>query len=84
MVLYISDLYRRDFVQITPDDEHFINYEYLVETKSILITTVIDSNDDKDFANNDETNFRMMKIDNPKLAKSIFSKEFRDKLKTFY
>ncbi|MFT5777148.1 MAG: hypothetical protein ACI837_000079 [Crocinitomicaceae bacterium] len=83
IMLYISDLDGRNFTQITPDNEHFIDYTFYKQTASILIKTVIDSNEDHDFASNDETNFRSMSITDPKMGKAIFSASFKDSLRVY-
>lgn len=79
--LYISNLDGTQFKQITPSNEHFIDYSYYEATKSLLIKTAIDSNKDLKFLANDETNFRRMDLKEPKFAKSILSDEMKNTLR---
>lgn len=82
VMLYTSDLYGKNFTQITPDNEQFIDYTYYSETNTILIKTIIDSDHDVTFSNNDETNFREMKISDPSFGREIFKSELKDSLRS--
>lgn len=83
VMLYVSNLDGTNFTQITPQTEHFIDYNLYAQTNSILIKTAIDSNKDLKFLTDDETNFRSMSLNNPKLAKNIFDDTMKDKLREF-
>lgn len=83
VMLYVSELNGKNFQAVTPPDEFYIRYELNRETNSMLIKTAIDSNGDKKFLADDETNFRMMRIDAPKMAKNIFSDKIKDDLRKF-
>jgi len=83
VMLFVSNLDGTEFTQITPQTEHFVDYNLYAQTNSILIKTAIDSNKDLKFLTDDETNFRSMSLSNPKLAKNIFDDEMKDKLREF-
>lgn len=81
VMLFTSDLYGKNLVQITPSDEKFIDYFFYPETNTILVKTIIDSNHDKIFSESDETNFRSMNIKEPSAAQEIFTKSLKDSLR---
>ncbi len=83
VMLYISDLDGTNFTQITPDDQHFIDYTYYPETQSIIIKTMLDSDGNKEFLSNDETSFSSMKIMEPAKAKEIFSADLKKSLRSY-
>ena len=77
----ISDSEGKNLVNVTPDDEQFVNYFYYKETNIILVKTAIDANKDKKFNSYDETTFREVKLDNPAVGREIFTQQLIDKLK---
>lgn len=83
VMLYISNLDGSEFKMITPEDEYFIEFTLYEKTNSLLIKTAIDSNNDKKFKKDDETNFRSMKLDQPKFAENIFDKSIKDTLRKY-
>jgi hypothetical protein len=83
VMLYVSDLSGMNFQAVTPPDEFYIEYTLKPKTNSIIIKTAIDSNNDKKFLADDETNFRSMKLDDPKMSKNIFDESLKDKLRMF-
>lgn len=83
VMLYVSDLNGKNFTQITPDDQQFIDYTYYKETKSIMIKTVLDSDKNKAFLSNDETSFSSMKIMEPAKAVEIFSDDLKKSLRSY-
>ena len=82
VMLYVSDLNGRNFVQVTPENEQFIDYYYYPTAQTILIKTIVDSNNNKNFEPSDETNFVVMNIRRPALGKQVFSKQMKDSLKS--
>lgn len=82
VMLYSSDLFGKNFTQITPENEHFSDYTYYKQTQTILIKTIIDSDKDKNFTNFDETNFREMKTQEPSMGREIFTKSLKDSLRS--
>jgi len=83
VMLYVSALDGKDFKAVTPPDEFFIDYTLKKKSNSILIKTAIDSNNDLKFLKDDETNFRSMKLDDPKMAENIFDESIKDILRKF-
>ena len=81
IMLYVSDLDGKNFTQITPENEQFFDYFYYPETQTILVKTALDIDQSNSFTNLDETNFREMKIKNPRMGREIFSKSLKDSLK---
>ena len=81
VALYTSDLYGKNFTQITPFAEKFVSYTYYAKSSSLLLKTIIDNNQDKEYTSTDETNFRTVSLDNLKMADNIFSKEIKDQLR---
>jgi hypothetical protein len=81
VMLFVSDLYGKNLVQLTPGDEKFIDYFFYPETNVILVKTIIDSNHDKIFSESDETNFRSVNIKEPSAAQEIFTKSLKDSLR---
>ncbi len=81
VMLFISDIFGKNMTQITPDDEQFLEYSYYADTQKILIKTSIDRDENKEFAANDETNFRDMDINAPKMGREIFSTSLKDSLR---
>lgn len=81
VILYTSDLNGKNLIQVTPDDEQFVDYFYYPKTQKILVKTIIDRNSDKKFTKSDETNFRELNIKAPAVGREIFSKELKDALR---
>ncbi len=81
VMLYVSDLDGKNFIQITPENEQFFDYFYYPETETILVKTALDIDKSKSFTSLDETNFREMKIKTPAMGREIFSKNLKDSLK---
>jgi hypothetical protein len=81
VILYISDIYGRGLMQVSPSTEQFVDYTYYGQTNTILIKSIIDSDKDKRFTNYDETNFREMNLDQPSMGKEIFKKTLKDSLR---
>lgn len=82
VMLFISDMFGKNLIQITPADEQFSDYTFYKQTQTILIKTIIDSDKDRSFTNFDETNFREMKIKEPSMGREIFPKSLKDSLRT--
>lgn len=82
VMLFISDIFGKNLVQVTPDNEQFLDYFYYPDTQKILIKSAIDADDNKEFTGSDETNFRDMNIKDPKMGREIFSKSLKDSLRS--
>jgi len=81
IMLFISDIFGKNMTQVTPDDEQFLEYSYYPETQKILIKSAIDRDGNKEFSSSDETNFRDMNINEPKMGREIFSTSLKDSLR---
>jgi len=81
VMLYVSELDGKKFVQITPPDEQFFDYFYYPETQSILIKTTVDIDKNSKFTELDETNFREMRLAAPAFGREIFTQSLKDSLK---
>jgi hypothetical protein len=81
VMLYVSDMEGKDFIQVTPENEQFFDYFYYPETQSILIKTAIDIDKNSRFTALDETNFREMRLSKPAFGKEIFTRSMKDSLK---
>ena len=81
IMLFISDIFGKNMTQITPDDEKFLEYFYYPDTQKILIKSAIDRDGNKEFTSADETNFRDMNINEPKMGREIFSTTLKDSLR---
>lgn len=82
VMLYVSDMEGKSFIQVTPSNEQFFDYFYYPETQSILIKTALDIDKDSKFTALDETNFREMRLSKPAFGKEIFTKSMKDSLKS--
>jgi hypothetical protein len=81
VMLYVSNEAGDSLVQVTPENEQFVDYFYYAQTNTMLIKTVIDVDHDGRFTISDETNFRELKIGNPGMAREIFTKSLKDSLR---
>ncbi len=81
VMLYTSDLNGNNFTAITPENEQFIDYFYYPENNVILVKTTINIDNNTVFDEKDETNYRELNINEPKLGREIFNKSFKDSLK---
>ena len=81
VALFTSDLYGKNFTQITAFSEKFVSYTYYEKSNSLMLKTIIDNNQDKIYSNTDETNFRSITLDSLGLAQNIFTDELKDKLR---
>jgi hypothetical protein len=80
VVLCVSDLYGRNFTQVTSDEEQFIDYTYNEETQTIMIKTIVDSDSNKKFNEVDEIVFSTMKVLEPAMATKIFTDDMKESL----
>lgn len=81
VILFASDLYGKHLVQMTPDNEKFLDYFYYQKTQTILVKTAIDADKDKRFTFGDETNFREVGLKEPAMGREIFAKSLKDSLR---
>lgn len=81
VTLFTSDLNGKNLVQVTPDNEQFIDYFYYPNTQTILVKTIIDADSTRSFTSTDETNFREVKLKMPAMGREIFSRSLKDSLR---
>ena len=81
IMLFVSPLSGDTMIQVTPNNEQFIDYFYYQETQKILAKTRIDDNGDKVFNVADETNFIEMELNSPQIGNSIFPEDLKNALK---
>jgi len=80
VVLCVSDLHGRNFIQVTSDEEQFIGYSYNEETETIMIKTLVDTDNNKKFNEVDEVSFSTMKIMEPAMATKIFTDDIKQSM----
>lgn len=80
-ILYISKTDGKDFFQLSPDNEMYLDYFFYPETNTMLIKSMLDSNKDGFFADGEETRFTEIDLTNPQMGKDIFTDDFKDILK---
>lgn len=81
VMLYVSRLNGDSLTQITSEQEQFVDYFYYPKVQKILIKTIVDSDKNKKFETNDETNFLEMNLLTLQKGREIFSKNLKDSLK---
>lgn len=81
VMLYMSDLNGKNFVQCTPETEQFVDYFYYEKMNKILVKTMVDGDTNKRFTSSDETNFREVLLGKPTMGREIFGKSLKDSLR---
>jgi len=80
-VLYISKTDGKDFIQLSPDNEMYLDYFFYPETNTLLVKSLMDSNKDGIFSTGEETRFTEVDLNKPVLGKDIFTGDFKNMLK---
>src|SRR5690606_5349600 len=81
VLLYSSNLYGDSLVQLSPEDQKFVDYFYYPKQQLILVKTVIDGDGDHIFSNTDETNMLEVQLNNPQMGKEVFSGSLKENLR---
>lgn len=81
IMLFASPLNGDTLIQITPDDQQFIDYFYYKENQKILAKTRIDADSDTLYTPADETNFVEMDLNNPTQGNPLFPDGLKETLK---
>lgn len=81
VMLFVSKLNGDSLQQVTPSGEHYLNYTYFSENKSILVKTMVDENENGIFEKTDGTNFVEMRLDSPAYGRSIFPENLKARLR---
>lgn len=79
--LFVSPLGGDTLIQVTPDNQQFIDYFYYADTQKILAKTRIDADGDTLYSPYDETNFVEMKLSEPAFGKPLFPENLKSELK---
>jgi len=81
VMLYVSPLNGDTLIQLTPENEQFVDYFYYEEQQKILAKTRIDADGDSLFSQIDETNFLEINLNKPAMGTSLFSVDLKNQLK---
>lgn len=81
IMLFASPLNGDTLIQITPDNQQFIDYFYYEENQKILAKTRIDADSDTLYTPADETNFVEMDLNNPGAGNPLFPDGLKKTLK---
>jgi len=81
ILLFVSPLAGDTMIQVTPNDEQFIDYFYYSDTQKILAKTRIDADQDEVYTASDETNFVELELNSPGFGKPLFDQSLKNSLK---
>lgn len=81
-ILYISKTDGKEFIQLSPDNEMYLDYFFYPETNMLLVKSLMDSNKDGIFSTGEETRFTEVDLNKPALGNDIFADEFKNVLKS--
>ncbi|WP_445637528.1 Lipoprotein [Nostoc sp. DSM 114161] len=83
IVGYISDLSGKNLQQITPNNTQIINWVLLPSQNAIFLKIIKDSNNDKKFTGEDNTNFVRVNLDRPGIGTEIISDRLEQEIKSY-
>ncbi|MBD2415807.1 hypothetical protein FACHB389_27430 [Nostoc calcicola FACHB-389] len=83
IVGYISDLSGKNLQQITPNNTQIINWVVLPSQNAIFLKILKDSNNDKKFTGEDNTNFVRVNLDKPGIGTEIISDKIEQEIKSY-
>ncbi|RCJ25457.1 hypothetical protein A6S26_16940 [Nostoc sp. ATCC 43529] len=83
IVGYISDLSGKNLQQITPNNTQIINWVILPSQNAIFLKIIKDSNNDKKFTGEDNTNFVRVNLDQPGIGTEIISDRLEQEIKSY-
>lgn len=81
VMLYISDLYGKNLIQLSPDQEQYLDYTFYRETNKILLKVKSDTDTNRVFDSYDQCIFREVNLNEPSMGKVLFGQEMIDDLK---
>lgn len=81
VMLYISGLNGENLVQVSPENEKFIDYFYYEKQQVILVKTIVDNDQDSSFTFMDENNMLEVLLDKPAMGKELFDKNLKQQLR---
>ncbi|MFN6561162.1 MAG: hypothetical protein RMY28_015420 [Nostoc sp. ChiSLP01] len=83
IVGYISDLSGKNLQQITPNNTQIINWILLPSQNAIFLKIIKDSNNDKKFNGEDNTNFVRVNLERPGIGTEIISDRLEQEIKSY-
>ncbi|PHJ57975.1 hypothetical protein VF14_28470 [Nostoc linckia z18] len=83
IVGYISDLSGKNIQQITPNNTQVLNWVVVPSQNAIFIKILKDSNNDKKFSAEDNTNFVRVNLDRPGIGTEIISDRLEQEVKSY-
>ncbi len=84
LYLYVSDLFGKNFRQISPKDQHLINWSYIKSSNKILMNVQKDSGKNGEFDSYDEINTYELTLGQDENPREIFSQKFKNELKILF
>ncbi|MGF1987508.1 MAG: hypothetical protein RMY62_006555 [Nostoc sp. ZfuVER08] len=83
IVGYISDLSGKNLQQITPNNTQVLNWVVVPSQNAIFIKILKDSNNDKKFSAEDNTNFVRVNLERPGIGTEIISDRLEQEVKSY-
>ncbi|MBW4612400.1 MAG: hypothetical protein KME21_03820 [Desmonostoc vinosum HA7617-LM4] len=80
---YLSDLSGKNLQQITPNNSQIINWVLVPGQNAIFIKIIKDSDNNKKFTEEDETNFIRVNLDQPGMGNEIISDQTEQDIKSY-
>lgn len=80
---YLSNLSGKDLQQITPNNTRVINWVVVPSQNAIFIKIIKDSDNDKKFTQQDNTNFVKVNLDKPGMGTEIISDQIEQEIKSY-
>ncbi|MBC1235930.1 hypothetical protein [Nostoc sp. 2RC] len=80
---YISDLSGKNLQQITPNNTQVLNWVVVPSQNAIFIKILKDSNNDKKFSAEDNTNFVRVNLERPGIGTEIISDRLEQEVKSY-
>jgi len=80
---YLSDLSGKNLQQITPNNTKIINWVIVPSQNAILLRIIKDSDNNKKFTEEDQTNFIRVNLDKPGIGTEIISDQIEQEIKSY-
>ena len=80
-MLYIADLDGKNFTQLSPEDEQYIDYFFYKESNKILLKVKTDTDTNKTFDTYDQSIYREVSLEKPSVGTVLFGEKMIDDLK---
>ncbi len=82
--LFISDKKGNNLQQVSPDNHHLLNWQFITSSNKIMMITLKDSDQNKQFDDKDETVIYEFEPGKSSVANQTFTADFNNKLKWLY